>query len=525
MPLISTELALPLRGGRTFFHYCLITSVGILTLALFLYAEWQSTGRLDGVTLDDSWIHYRFASNLRQGHGFSFNLDEPTPGSTSPLWVLALSLIDQGFLIPSKVLGILSFVGCGLVVYKLGRFVGLRAVYSILAGISTLVAGRFAWAAPSGMETTTFAFASLVALWLWGRDGPEAISPLTSITFGAACLLRPEGYLLLTLSGLSWIVTKSSRWKERRTWINLARHFAIAGLLVLPYPLFSLITAGHLLPTTFYAKTSAWNCHPGPKYFAWTAAVFLLDNPVMALMAGVGLLCILGSKAWRVNPSYSLGAAWLFALPAFYGFIAPCISGYYMRYTTPLVPVMMFFGAAGAGYLERLIPRWIKKTGKVSREVSPQPGLVTALMAEGSLLALVPLALFWAPFYGQSVADIENMQVRIAGWLAHNTPAGSILALNDIGAIGYLTESEVIDLGGLITPEIQPLIAGKVPGEWDQALAGYLVSRQPDYLSQLVPASCPIVIWRSGLRGSVGTPLNRWHTQCHHCGRGCNAGL
>ena len=32
---------------------------------------------------------------------------------------------------------------------------------------------------------------------------------------------------------------------------------------------------------------------------------------------------------------------WLLSLPLLYGVLAPCVSGYYSRYTTPLIPVVM----------------------------------------------------------------------------------------------------------------------------------------------------------------------------------------
>ena len=50
------------------------------------------TGGVIGAPLDDAWIHFQFARNLSQGHGFSYNPGQPTPGSTAPLWTLLLAL-------------------------------------------------------------------------------------------------------------------------------------------------------------------------------------------------------------------------------------------------------------------------------------------------------------------------------------------------------------------------------------------------------------------------------------------------
>ncbi|MBC8254453.1 MAG: hypothetical protein H8E35_10495, partial [Ardenticatenia bacterium] len=43
-----------------------------------------------GFPLDDAWIHARFADNLANGYGFSYNPGIPSPGSTSPLRALLL---------------------------------------------------------------------------------------------------------------------------------------------------------------------------------------------------------------------------------------------------------------------------------------------------------------------------------------------------------------------------------------------------------------------------------------------------
>jgi hypothetical protein len=470
-----------LKFRSSYIYLCLV-AWGVLLAGFFLYEEWAWTGSLNGVALDDSWIHFRFADNLRSGLGFSFNPGMSTPGSTSPLWVIVLSIFDHGYIIPAKLIGILSYLGTGLVVYWLASSGGIKRSYAFLGAISALAAGRLIWAAPSGMETTTFTLLTLVALWLWHRDAEKTISPVTSLVFGLACLLRPEGYLLLVSSGVVWLVTSNASLKDREGWMDVARHFMIAGLMILPYLLFGFVTTGNLLPNTFYAKTSAWGCRPSPLYFGWIGPVFLLDNPILALMAAIGLGTLLRSRNWKDERLYTLCGLWLVGLPVLYGFMAPCISGYYTRYTTPLIPVMMILGAVGGQRLESTIPKWLAKL----RNKTPsdtRPPLIAGLMVEGIILAMLPTILFWAPFYAQSVADIEDMQMQIGHWLSQNSKQGDVLALNDIGAIGYIANREVIDLGGLISPQVLPLIRGKGPGEWDYPLADYLAAKRPDYLA------------------------------------------
>ena len=58
--------------------------------------------------------------------------------------------------------------------------------------------------------------------------------------------------------------------------------------------------------------------------------------------------------------------------------------------------------------------------------------------------------------YAWGVQNIEAMQVRLGHWVAANTRPRARLALNDIGAIAWVSRREVVDLMGLVTPEILP---------------------------------------------------------------------
>jgi hypothetical protein len=95
-----------------------------------------------------------------------------------------------------------------------------------------------------------------------------------------------------------------------------------------------------------------------------------------------------------------------------------------------------------------------------------------ALLA--STAAALPAA---ADRYAWAVQNIDAMQVRLGRWVAASTPPDARLALNDIGAIAYLSRREVVDLVGLVTPSILP---HRVAGE--DAVLAYLERACPDYL-------------------------------------------
>ena len=53
-----------------------------------------------------------------------------------------------------------------------------------------------------------------------------------------------------------------------------------------------------------------------------------------------------------------------------------------------------------------------------------------------------------------NVAEIEEMHVDMARWVAANTPPESVIASHDVGALGYFSGRKVLDTVGLVTPGV-----------------------------------------------------------------------
>jgi hypothetical protein len=93
-------------------------------------------------------------------------------------------------------------------------------------------------------------------------------------------------------------------------------------------------------------------------------------------------------------------------------------------------------------------------------------------------LILVTLV-FWgrgAKAYATDVAIIESEMVTAAKWIASNTEQDALIAAHDIGALGFYGKRQILDLAGLISPEVIPIIRD------EQGLEAFLVIRQADYL-------------------------------------------
>jgi hypothetical protein len=84
-----------------------------------------------------------------------------------------------------------------------------------------------------------------------------------------------------------------------------------------------------------------------------------------------------------------------------------------------------------------------------------------------------------ARLYAQNVDNINEMHVALGRWAAEHTPPDAVLALNDIGAITYISERPVVDLAGLVTPDVVPLL--RAPDR-DARLAEFMAERAVQYV-------------------------------------------
>jgi hypothetical protein len=129
---------------------------------------------------------------------------------------------------------------------------------------------------------------------------------------------------------------------------------------------------------------------------------------------------------------------------------------------------------------------------------------------------LVSLA-FWvigARAYAHDVAIIESEMVAAARWVASNTPPDALIAAHDIGALGYFAQRNLLDLAGLVSPQVIPFIRD------EPRLAEFLDARRAEYLVTF-PNWYPQLVQRAGwlyatggafspLQGGENMTVYRW---------------
>jgi len=84
--------------------------------------------------------------------------------------------------------------------------------------------------------------------------------------------------------------------------------------------------------------------------------------------------------------------------------------------------------------------------------------------------------------------------IPIGQWFAEETPSETVIAARDIGALGYYSERKVVDLGGLVTPEVHPWLKEYSPEE--------LTDRYPSLGLQLPRAD--YIVYRSKTEDKIG---------------------
>ncbi len=465
------------RGaGAEWGYLASLLLLGCLTLGIFAAYAQRFTQGQGGVPLDDSWIHFQFARNIARGDGFAFNPGQPTAGSTAPLWTLLLAGVyfaGGRFPLAGQILSAACFLGLLIVTYALARRLTGKGWAAWLAGAVVALNGRMVWAGLSALETCLFAALSLLVLNAHLTDRAEDRYRLrTAALFGLAALTRPEGYLLfaLAMADLAFYAIRNTQYGKRIAYCVLRKLLPPAilfAVIVSPYLIFSLKTSGHLLPNTFHAK-AAFNFLPSLDFLSLWARYLILDNPLLLpfYILGVGALF---RRA-------SLLSLWSVGLPLVYSFMHVTLYQH-GRYLIPLIPCNAIIGVAGlleAGQLA-LTPGRAFPLPNGERDRVRGILLLILLLIAGTAWRLPTMA----RLYAWNVDNINQMHVALGHWVKENTPPDAKLALNDIGAITYISERPIVDLAGLVTPEVIPLLHSS---DRTDNLAALLAERGVDYV-------------------------------------------
>lgn len=439
---------------------------------------------LRGALVDDTYIHLVYARNLSDTGELSFNRGDPTYGSTSPLWVVLLAGIHSiggDLLVWCRVLSwIFAIFSIALLYYLVLKMSGR---------ISAAVAGSFMLASEAwfvrwsavGMETS-FAVFVILAVLVSALSSTRSAS--RSLLFGAllfvAVLARPEALLLVPLSVLAFLLTPREKKRYGLLWLLVFMPLFIIWLFLIKGH------TGTFLPLTAGAKQG----RPDLSLALFRRALVpvkimgtTLVLPWIAILAGfcIGIvrdrsflsfflpaerstpvhrgaarpqqrksLGIWSGKERIIPPPGGSRAGllliimWIFALPLVYVIFDFQVLS---RYLLPIAPVVISLGTVS----------WLKITGLAWKSA----GVRKIAFVLFTVFVILENVLFYSivvvpPTAGFS-KGMQGILVGIGEWLRMNSAERVLVATPDIGAVGYYSERRILDLGGLITPELNTM--------------------------------------------------------------------
>ena len=489
-----------------------LVGVGMTLVVVAWYLNMGRQCEGIGFPLDDAWIHQTYARNLARTGRLTYASEQVSLGSTSPLWT-ALLAVGHLLRVPPVPWADALGVSCWLLLAWVSAALSRRlfpedAGAALWVGLACLAEWHLAWAALSGLEITLFA---LLSLWLIERHAAGARPVCVGLIGGLLVWTRPEGIvlvaLLLGVVALEGLLTWSRTGWHSGSWGKLPGFVIGFSALWLPYAAMNVLVLGQFFPGTFYAKQAEyqallalplpvrlWNVVRQPLIgaqvllvpgFVWM--VYLTCRELVCAIRALSAEKEQGGGAGEPDPgsvpcptlprdgqvfawgallNALLPAAWWFASHLIYALRLPV--GYqHGRYLMPTLPLMLLYGMIGT-------TRWV-------RPGSASPRLGVRVLTRTVALALCCLFVAFLVLGGRAFAEdvciIRGEMVKVALWLRANTPPGALVAAHDIGAIGYFANRPLLDLAGLVTPEVIPFIRD------EERLLDYLVEQGADYVA------------------------------------------
>ena len=412
---------------------------------------------------DDPYILFRYAENLANGHGWTFNPGTSTDNAvTSPAVVMVLTAL-RAARVPMFAAGAVLFhASMTCAAWFTGRALavsGNRTAGTIAAiAVATSPALVSMWGMESG------AYLALVAVVAW-------LSQITTkwwdlgIVVGMLGLVRPDALLTGTCVAIVTLFVARRLPRNRGPLVRLVVP-AVAPLAI--FSIVMLVITGDVVPSTLSAKRAQGSSGTWTTFASWSDATSkwpwgLRGSLAPATEAGdvfvaialafvvLGLVLIVRRRrGWTLCLALLLSSI---SAAIVYGAVLRVASSPW--YWTIPVYALTVTASLGLAWLVDAMRR---------------PGLIHALLAAS--VVLVPVTQL------RNVRDFSTSPRReydeIGNWIRRNTPEESTVATFEIGRVGFVSRRTIIDPLGLLDDDLARFVAA---GD----LTSWLAETQPDY--------------------------------------------
>ena len=418
----------------------------VLLSALAVRLMWLA---YTGHTAEDAFITFRFARQLSQGLGFTYNAGERVYGTTTPLFTLLLSawqLVTRcDIVLGAHILGLAASMGSLVLLDAVLRREDISVGARLLALAVLSFSSKVLILDLQGMEMPLVVFL-MIASWLAFRVGRPGLAGLL-----AGCLLWTRFDLALWPVALALVELRS----DSKRAVTLA---AVAALTYLPWVVFAYLYFGSPIPHTVTAKQVAHGLSESAISGHLTTVLAYLSvldlrfaSQIPHLVAGGVTLGLAAWQAVRMRRSKAFRALSVFAALEFAGLVL-LRATFQARYLYPLLWAVLVLATLGAASLwQAAAPR--------GRWLARAAGLigVAALLIQAGLAAGRARAT-------QRYRHEASLQA-IGRWLAARGPEDATVLLEPLGYVGYYSGMHMVDEVGLVSPDVVSLKLRGVPVE------------------------------------------------------------
>ncbi len=200
-----------------------------------------------------------------------------------------------------------------------------------------------------------------------------------------------------------------------------------------------------------------------------TLKVVASTSALEAAIFGLVALVWLYRRRWtalieRRDPAFVLlMVAWSIGVVGLYGVRGVTA---YTRYLLIFMPFVVIGGFAP-------LAAWWRSGGRKQTAVLAIGAIALAQNMLLDLRLIRPATIR----YQQSEREVNLV---IGDWLRENSEPGAVVAVPDIGAIGYVSQREILDLNGLVTPEL-------IPYKRDKNVNAFLEKHPPQFIISIDP--------------------------------------
>lgn len=454
--------------------------------------------------LDDAYIYQVYGRTLARGGGYGFRSGRTDGAATSHVWALLVALPHLAFpQLPfdaTRWLGLCCLLLACLLTGELVRTASDSPFAGALAAVLTATIPRAHWAAMAGMDPPVTMALLAAGTWLVLERRPL----LGTTLLGLTAFARPECLVVLPFLALArWLHPTPDRTRLRACLPAL-----IAFVVTLAaFAGWHLALSGAFLPSAFAAKLTP-DEFPSPAEFLFRLTLFLeQDHALLApLVLVLALRLPLSSRSGEHGWLAAFAGSIVLGLPLAKSLLAPSFNDLLFQHGRQVIPVSLaatwLIGLAAArlgtssrgrpwvalaclaspalyalwlfappgdpvAFLQALLTRFREElllpsfvlasaiVLVITRRASPARmrvhlGAFLLLSISADLVRLRSEV----ATYENELAMTGAQNVRCATWLREHTAQEAVIGVNDLGALGYYAERELIDLFGLIDPWI-----------------------------------------------------------------------